>query len=878
MRSPLLLLAACLAFGILGADVGAAWLPGIWFFLPLTAVCLLLGLVALRARREWTASLFILAGFVAAGGTAVRLFELRFPPHHVSHLAGMGVDLPDPVRLEGRLVSNTLRTPYGSQFDVEVRRLESLGREHNVTGKVRLRLQTSGDSESLSVADRLDLHYGDSVRTLARLRKPRIYQNPGSFDFRHWMESVQDLYWVGTVKSPLLIEKLPDRDAPKVGAFIHQVRRRLLRSIDGLYPPWSAEGRYGAVLKATLLGDRSSLDSDTIENFRRSGLYHLLVISGLHVGLLALLAASLLRLLPLREYWRSALLLLLLLGYALLVEQRAATLRATLMIFAYLVARFLYRERAVLNAIGMAGLILLLYRPTWLFESGFQLSFSAALLIGGLALRVLQHTTEPFRRAVWQLGDSDQDAIMPPRAAQFRVDLRTLISALGRRIPFLQQHPSVCVALVTGPVSLALWIANVVLFSAVIQLGLLLPLAESFHRVTFAGVGLNALATPLMALLVGVGLPTVILASVLPALAAVPAEFLAIITSGLLSLTELPGLPGWLSYRVPEPPTWASFGFVLSILSVAWTLGRYRRAFWVSLAGAGVFVVLISVHPFAPRVPRGLVEVTALDCGEGDAIFLVLPDRTTMLVDAGGSRARGGREGTFRGRRWDPGENIVSPYLWSRGVKKIDVVVLSHAHEDHLGGLAAVIKNFRIGEFWHGENAQTPAYLSLLEEVWGRGIPVRKVAAGETLYLGGTTIQIFWPPTGRSPLLPPSNDDSVVMRISEGEASVLLPGDITDKVEQETSFLESLSRTRFLKVAHHGARTSSSPEFLARVLPEVALVSVASGNLSNRPDPAVLDRLHNIGAHVFRTDVDGAITVQMRGASLAVRTYGVPGG
>jgi competence protein ComEC len=874
MRSPLIVLAACFALGIAGARPDPTWLPGVPFLLATAGACLLGGLVTLRGRWQRVSSVLALAGFVAGGAVAAQLFAQRFPPNHLSRLTQLGVDLEDPVRLEARLVSNPVRASYGLQFDVEVTRAESRGQAHAVTGKARLRLQLPEEAEALAAADSLRLQYGDLIRVLVRLRRPRVYENPGSFDFRRWMESVEDVYYVGTIKSPLLIEKLPNPNPPRLGAWVENTRRRFLEGIDRLYPPWSAAGRDGSVLKAVLLGDRSSLDSDTIENFRKTGLYHLLVISGLHVGLLAMVTGLLLRFLRLSETWRSVLLMLFLLGYAALVEQRAPTLRATLMIFLYLAARFLYRKESGLNAIGLAALVLLLRRPAWLFESGFQLSFSAALLIAGLAVPILERTTAAYLRALWRLHEVDWDISFEPRLAQFRLDTRALVTGLTRPFYFFHQRPAMAAAAVTAPLRIALWAANMLLFSAILQLGLLLPMAETFHRVTYAGIGLNALAIPLMTLLLGLAVPTVLLSATLPTLAVWPGKALALVMHGLFALTDQPRLPAWLSYRVPEPPGWVSWGFALAIVAAALALARHRRTFWASLAAASIFGALISLHPFSPQLPRGALEVTALDCGGGDALFVVLPDRTTMLVDGGGFRLGSAREGAFRGRRWEPGEDIVSPYLWSRGVKKVDVVALSHAHEDHLGGLAAVVRNFRIGEFWHGANAPTPGYEGLLADVRRRAIPTRLLAAGERIPLGGTAVEILWPPRDRLTGQRPSNDDSVVMRISSAGSSVLLPGDISNGVERELVRSGMPLRSQLLKVAHHGGRTSSSAEFLARVSPSIALVTVEGGNPSGSPSPEALERLQAAGAKTYRTDIAGALTVELRGAQLSVRAYG----
>ena len=873
-KAPLAALAASFALGILWAhsvraSVGVAW------FLVSAGICLLVGLTLLRSGWHRTAVWFALAGLVPTGVAAARLYERRFPPNHVSHLESLGVDLSDPVRLEGRVISTPHRTGYGLQFDVEAERLESRTRVYVVTGKVRLRLQGPADFDVSPDAGPLELRYSDRIRTLASLRKPRIYQNPGSFDSRRRMEDVEDVYWLGIIKNPRLLEMLGHAPNLSLAACLERVRLRLLRAIDDLYLPWSAQGRNGSVLKAVLWGDRTSLDSGTIEDFRKTGLYHLLVIAGLHVGLLTLLLAFLLRPFRWTATTKSLIVLGFLTGYSLLVEQRAPTLRATLMIALCLVARLLDRDHSALNAIGGVALILLYLRPTWLFESGFQLSFAAALLIVGLAVPLLERTTQPYRRALHRLDDVLLDDRLAPRLARVRLDLRALIHTL-RRLRFLDRHPALARSLLVAPLRLLVWAANILVFSAVLQLGLLLPMVETFHRVTFAGVGLNALAIPVMTLLLALALPINLLSVAAPAVAVWPAKALSLIMAVLFSLTHLPGLAAWLSYRVPEPPQWAAWGFCGAFVFAAWALRFARRAVGGALAAAGVFVALVALHPFAPRLPRGTLELTALDCGQGDALFVVLPDQTTMLVDAGGSRTRGARDGgpAGRDRRWDPGEDIVSPYLWSRGVKKIDVVVLTHAHEDHLGGLGAIVDNFRVGEFWHAANPETPPYAALLTKVAKRGIPVRTLFAGDTISRGDASIRVLWPARQR-PLSPfPSNDDSLVMRISALGMSLLLPGDVSRNVEKQLLASREPLGSPVLKVAHHGSKSSSSPEFLARVAPRVAIVTPASGGFGNLPNSETLEVLRNAGARIVRTDADGATTVQWTAGSLVVRTCG----
>ena len=196
------------------------------------------------------------------------------------------------------------------------------------------------------------------------------------------------------------------------------------------------------------------------------------------------------------------------------------------MIAAYLVGKILYRERSLLNAVGLAALVLLFVRPAWLFEAGFDLSFAAALLIAGLAVPILSKTTEPYRLGLYRLKEINRDMGLPPKVTQFRLDLRSLAAFIEKRFAFFGRHPQRASTAVVAPVRMAVWVAEMLLFSTILQCGLMLPMVLVFHRITFAGVALNALSVPLMVLVLAVALPSVALVAILPSLAPGPAAVL----------------------------------------------------------------------------------------------------------------------------------------------------------------------------------------------------------------------------------------------------------------------------------------------------------------------------------------------------------------
>ena len=869
MKSPLLVLASCFALGILVARGGSFSYTDTAMLLA--ALCLLGGLSFLRAGWARISGAFVLVGFVVAGIAAAGVFQNRFSPNDVHNLANWGLNLNQAVEIEGIIVNAPIRTGSGFTFDLDCRRIRDHSRSRAVQGKVRIRLFVPPNPENWAKLDELRLSYGDAIWAPIRLEKPTIYRNPGSFNFRWWLQAVEDVSWEGTVKSPLVIEKLSESQAPRFWMLVASARGRLLHGIDMLYPPWSAEGRVGAVLKAILFGDRSSLDSATVENFRQSGLYHLLVIAGLHVGLLAAVLLFFLNLFRLGDSGRALFLLVFLGAYDLLVEQRAPTLRASLMIGAYLLARYLYRDRNALNAVGLAALVLLVYKPAWLFEAGFQLSFSAALLIAGLAVPILERTISPYRRAFARLDNVEIDSNLPPRSAQFRLDVRALIGWSKKRFPFLNGHPALAEQAITVPARIGLWVLELMLFSAVLQVGLLMPMAETFHRITLVGIGLNALAIPIMTVLLGLAVPTVLLSAAAPAIAVFPGKLLFWVTKSLLAVTEFRHYPSWLSYRIPEPPIWVAISFALALITVAWSLGRNARAFAVSLAVFALFASIVISYPFSPRIPKGTLQVTALDCGRGEGLFVVLPDGTTLLLNAGGRERFGPDTG-----RWNPGEDIVSPYLWSRGIRKIDILVLGNGSTENIKAMGAILSNFKVRELWRGPSVANPAYQDMVDTARERGVAIREISQGDQETRGQATLQVLWPPLASQDSRSSLSDNGPVLRITSKHGSVLWRGNTGDRVAQALAEPPGSLASEVLESARSLSDSPAQSKFLESVNPKIVVLSGERNyGRAGRSFP-VYQRLHDAGVPVLRTATDGAVTVDAGGPHLTVRCYQAP--
>jgi competence protein ComEC len=261
----------------------------------------------------------------------------------------------------------------------------------------------------------------------------------------------------------------------------------------------------------------------------------------------------------------------------------------------------------------------------------------------------------------------------------------------------------------------------------------------------------------------------------------------------------------------------------------------------------------------------------AIDVGQGDSLLLVTPDGRTLLVDGGGFGG-GPRQAP---QDFDIGEEVVSPALWARGIRHLDVVALSHAHSDHMGGLPAVLRNFHPSELWVGNNPRVAAYTALLEEANRLGIRVRALRAGDVLALGDTNLNVLAPFRDYVPGAEPTNNDSLVLHMAYGGTSVMLEGDAEEPIEQ-AMLTEAGLQSTVLKVGHHGSVTSTRPDFLARVMPQWAVISCGLHNRYHHPRQEVLAELQAAKVRTYVTDINGATCFQLDGIEAAAVPCEVP--
>jgi competence protein ComEC len=650
---------------------------------------------------------------------------------------------------------------------------------------------------------------GRSIRAPVTLRRPRMTMNPGGPGVR-WQSVRRRFDLSGTIKSATLITVERGRWWDEAAA---AVRAHVRRAVGHVFAKRS--GETAAIVTAILIGDRAGLDPQLERRLQVAGTYHVIAISGSNVAVVTGLSLLGLRILLRSPRAVSAATMTMVAGYGWIVGGDPSVSRAVTAAIVYLTAGLVGLVPAALHVLAVVAMLVLIADPLTIADAGAWLSFGATLGII-LSVRRLAHRWASVGWGQSSIGSRAGRALTGLLAATIAVDLILL------------------------PVTTAL-----------------------FSRVGIAGLLLNFVAIPMIGIVQIGGALAVVLAGWCEWGAALAGLVTHLAATLLVGSTRLVDLVPWLSWRVPAP----SLGVIVAfyVCGALWLAGvRFAR---LPHGAAVAFALSGAVIAFAPTAglggpARGRLRLTMLDVGQGEALLLQVPTGRAVLIDAGPSSAR-----------FDSGERVVAPALWASGARRIDYLAFTHPDADHIGGATALAGLFGPREVWEGAPVPADDKRQALKDAAGRRrAGWRQLQRDDRIEFGGVSLEVLHPPMPDWERRRVRNDDSLVVRVRYGEAELLLTGDVSAQVEALLPIEPDRWPLRVLKVAHHGSRSSSSIDFLRRYAPQVALVSAGEGNPFGHPSPEVLRRLADIGARVFRTDLDGAIVIETDGRELAVRS------
>jgi competence protein ComEC len=880
------------AAGLFATGIAAAhwlWLRPSLVLMALALVAVLCGLAAIRALRIAWLPLAVL--WCLLGAWCAEMEPHPAPARTLAALSdgllrnveGIVVDA-GPVRGE---IEQNLRSEHddpdgpaviaveqqpSQRIDLRVSGLEVVTDTEDtqvpIAGGVRLTVRWPAIADALAQPNPQSFQCGDRVRAVVRLLPPEVYHDPGVWSREDFLLD-QGITSTATVS----IDHI-ERLAPSLGSFFvcrvsglqHVFSARLLAlpaAMRRLPAPLRLTEDDAIMLAAMITGDRTYLTHSLRVGFERTGSFHMLVVSGFHLAIVAACIFWVARRLRLPRVPAAILTILVSFAYALFTGFAMPVQRSLWMVTLYLIGRLLYRERSPLNTIGFAALCLLAASPRSLFDASLQMTLLAVVVIAGIAAPLLQSTIHPYLAATHDLRLIAIDAKLSPRIAQFRVTLRMVASALQAAVHG-RFADRIAWKIFPWKVRFLLRIVELVVVSCVVELAMTLPMALYFNRITIFALPVNVIILPLLAVLMPAALVTLMALAVWPAAAVIPAMVVALVLHLDVRLVHLFGSLAFGDFRIPAPLLWQSAAFcallgaaiVLAHLAVYMGNRWPRRAVWAAL----LLAAPVAVAPRPVNHPRDALLMEAIDVGQGDSLLLITPDGKTLLVDGGGF----GGGPNQAPQDFDIGEEVVSEALWSRGIRHLDVVALSHAHSDHMGGLPAVLRNFHPDELWVGNNPRFGAYNALLNEAADLHVRLRSFRAGDKLSLGGTQISVLAPFPDYQPGLEPSNNDSLVLHVAYGATSVMLEGDAEAPIEQAMLAEPGLQST-LLKVGHHGSITSTRPEFLARVAPQWAVISCGLHNRYGHPREEVLAELQAAHIRTYRTDINGTVCFRLDG-------------
>jgi competence protein ComEC len=808
---PLVIVLAAAAAGILLDRFGPL---RVWAWWMIAAGGLGCWLLAWRSARVWLGSLALCLAMAATAGA---WHHCRWYLLASDDLGRYGRVKPQPTCVEAIAVRMPRRLPLpafdpmqmlppreGCRLDVDAVAVRDGANWRPASGKATLEVRGPPP----------EVHAGDRFRCFARLSAPAGPRNPGAWD------SSAQLRAEG-VHSRLLAE-VPQclsvvQSGPWLGfsALLDQVRGRSDRLLEHYLDPQSAE-----MAEAVLLGQREEMESARTENFMATGTVHLLVIAGLHLGILAGALFWVTRRLPLPPGWAPALVAAATLLYMLVVDARPPIVRATVLVLVMCAAAYSGRRPLSFNSLAAAALVVLAINPNDLFHVGAQLSF---LSVAGLM----------WFAPGWIASGGQQ----------------TLDRLIAENLSWPER---------------ILWAArrslrHFTLISATIW-ALTMPLVMArFHLCTPAAVVLNPLVWLPMAFgLIG-GALLLVFGALAPPLACLCGAFCNwdfwLLEWLVGSARHVPGSHFWW----PGPADWWLWGFYGGLgLWAAFARLRPPRRWFVALVALWVAVGLgAATWPHN----RDRLDCTFLSMGHGCAVLLELPSGQAILYDAG---------------RFDApalGSRTIAECLWHHGMTRLDAVVLSHPDLDHYNALPGLLEKFSVRAVYVSSlmfEKQNQAVVALRKALDRHGIAVREVRAGDRLRTGsGSTIEVLHPP--RFGVIGSDNANSVVLAVDYGGHEILLPGDL-ESPGLDDVLAEEPRRCDVLLAPHHGSRQSNSPELAKWCTP--GWVVISGDGRWNLPETEAAYR--GVGARVLHTYDSGAIAVRITAERVQVSPFVEP--
>lgn len=551
--------------------------------------------ICIIRKRTLSPKILAFAALIAVGALSIQMRRSSASEQSL-WFGGVEVQLTAHVITEGEIQSEG-DSSYRQRVDIETEAIDSGSQTQRIAEGIRL---------SIYQNDRRDSHhqmrllsYGERLRFRTTLVLPRNYRNPGAFDYTGYLRD-NGIVATASVKYSG-VEILSGFYGSKIESWRARAHRSIIGKIHALWPEQIA-----GLMDAIVLGEETFVERPTRVDFQRSGTYHVLVVSGMNVSILAMFALWSLRRIGLGQVAASACAIVVILAYAALTKEGPPVWRAALMFAAYLCARLVYRDRVMLNALGAAALLLLIADPRVLFGASFQMTFLCVALVAGIGVPVLERTIQPYSRGLRNLNALAYDRALPPKIAQFRLDIRLLLNRFAMIVPGRLPRGA---TLMLFRISFAIF--ELTVMSAILQLGLALPMAYYFHRATSVAMPANLFVIPFLELLMPAAVCAICLSYVWLTIAKVPALIAAFALQGIAGTVKWLGGMRLADIRVPTPSLGAIVFSVFAILICAIFVRKKTALAFAGIAVLSASALWIWLIPPHQDIHPNILEMTA---------------------------------------------------------------------------------------------------------------------------------------------------------------------------------------------------------------------------------------------------------------------------
>lgn len=799
---PLLLAYIC---GILFARMYPGM--GIWVC---TFIVILIGYIFIRIFQKKSASVVPLILFLGLGYLSIDPWVgHRFPPNHIIHYTDESYDQLIGIVQEKPVIDNHIQ-----KILLKTESIEKDGKRISTQGLLKITV-TGNQIPGYGVGDRLSFS--------GKIRSIRNFGNPGGFDYKNYM-AFQSIWATAYVRQDSL-RVIGQADNLTLFQRIEKIRTQISDVINR-----ESHEDVKQVMNALIIGEKDQIPPEIQDAFNRTGMGHLLAISGLHMGIVAGIFLFIFRFVITRfrfflnHGWvnkTSALLTIFpVLLYGMIAGMSPSTQRAVIMVLVFLMTFWFAKEQDAVNTLAIAALIILIIDPPSLFSPSFQLSFTAVLSII-YGIRMIQSNVSAIK-PLWRW------------LILFFV---TSLSAIIGTMPLVLKY---------------------------------------FNQISFVGIVANLVFIPLIGFIC---VPFGLLSVFIYQLSYPISQVLMALASGVLfySIVLMKEISDFSfvskKFFTPSHLEMICFYVLLWILCY----GRHQLKETRYLRIVAIVVIFISVgdglYWVYQRYWNNKLRITVLDVGQGSSALIEFPKGFCMLIDGGGF---------YNHSAFDVGEKVVAPVLWQRKILTVDTVVLSHPNNDHINGLLYILDHFRVKTVWqNNEAANTASYTEFAQLISKHSIAMpnyRYLPPSTTI--NTVTVKILYPPKDfldrkQTETWRNENNNSLVIQIQYGDFSMIFPGDITAEAEREivSLFKKEHISSDIILAPHHGSKTSSSDLFLDQVKPNIVIISVGWQNRFHFPHQTVLKRYQDRNCQIYRTDIHGSIRIISDGNHTEIIPY-----